>query len=361
MDPSSNSTNNSNDANLGQAQNQQANGFGPQPAGRDNSYSQAQPASSPTSVTNGPSYGNPGVVNPMNQNRPNPSPNPRPNTSPAMNGGNINSSSSSNKKILAIVLGVVGVLIIILIGLFFFMKSGKTSAETLKNFSNATSNLNSKSNSLESSISGNADDASGTDSALSEFNNALGSFDDATSKLKSDRKDLKTAAENYSSALKSFRDGDISAAIDMVDIEAIVKKATDAEDESFGSSSTTADTAAFSTKVDSLVVVINSSKTELEGLSLRTDKGKQLRDAYVQVFSKMPDILNRLKAAVNAGDRSAANNIANEIQDLDSEAGVTDKEEQISDGVSYSSDGVKKIDDAKDKLNEQIRAVNAGQ
>ena len=265
-------------------------------------------------------------------------------------------SSPNMKKILMIVLPIVGVLIISIVGLLVFSKMNKTSAEALKKFSSATSELNSKSSNLGLEVSKSTyDEGADLDPAVKQFDESIKSFEGATSELKSDRKDLKIAAEGYIEALKSYGANEVGIATDMVKIASISKKESEIDFKSSASS----DLASYTAEVDRITGVYTSLESDLKDLDLKTEKGKELKDSYSDVFGQIKGILVQLKTAVAAGDRGTLSNLQSQIRELSYDNAADKKKKELEDLVGYDSEGTKKIDAAQNTLNVEIDKINS--
>lgn len=259
----------------------------------------------------------------------------------------------NTKKILMIVLPIVGVLLASIIGLLVFSKMNKTSADTLRKFSGATSELNSKSSDLGLEVSKSTyDEDVDLETSETAFDQAVKNFEDATSELKSDRKDLKLAAENYIQALKSYRDNEVGIASDMAKVSLVAKK----ESEIDFDTSSSGDLASYTTEVDRIAGVYSSLENNLNDLDLKTEKGKELRDAYSDVFR---GVLAQLKTAVAAGDRDALFDLQSQVSDLSYDTAADKKQKELEDLIGYDSEGMKKIDVAQDALNAEIDKINS--
>jgi hypothetical protein len=265
-------------------------------------------------------------------------------------------SSPNMKKILMIVLPIVGVLIISIVGLLVFSKMNKTSAEALKKFSSATSELNSKSSNLGLEVSKSTyDEGADLDPAVKQFDESIKSFEGATSELKSDRKDLKIAAEGYIEALKSYGANEVGIATDMVKIASISKKESEIDFKPSASS----DLASYTAEVDRITGVYTSLESDLKDLDLKTEKGKELKDSYSDVFGQIKGILVQLKTAVAAGDRGTLSNLQSQIRELSYDNAADKKKKELEDLVGYDSEGTKKIDAAQNTLNVEIDKINS--
>lgn len=265
-------------------------------------------------------------------------------------------SSPNMKKILMIVLPIVGVLIISIVSLLVFSKMNKTSAEALKKFSSATSELNSKSSNLGLEVSKSTyDEGADLDPAVKQFDESIKSFEGATSELKSDRKDLKIAAEGYIEALKSYGANEVGIATDMVKIASISKKESEIDFKPSASS----DLASYTAEVDRITGVYTSLESDLKDLDLKTEKGKELKDSYSDVFGQIKGILVQLKTAVAAGDRGTLSNLQSQIRELSYDNAADKKKKELEDLVGYDSEGTKKIDAAQNTLNVEIDKINS--
>lgn len=265
-------------------------------------------------------------------------------------------SGPNMKKILMVVLPIVGVLIISIVSLLVFSKMNKTSAEALKKFSSATSELNSKSSNLGLEVSKSTyDEGTDLDPAVKQFDESVKSFEGATSELKSDRKDLKIAAEGYIEALKSYSANEVGIATDMVKIASISKKESEIDFKSSASS----DLASYTAEVDRITGVYTSLESDLKSLDLKTEKGKELKDSYSDVFGQIKGILVQLKTAVAAGDRDTLSNLQSQIRELSYDNAADKKKKELEDLVGYDSEGTKKIDTAQKTLNVEIDKINS--
>ena len=224
-------------------------------------------------------------------------------------------SGPNMKKILMVVLPIVGVLIISIVSLLVFSKMNKTSAEALKKFSSATSELNSKSSNLGLEVSKSTyDEGTDLDPAVKQFDESVKSFEGATSKKESEI-DFKSSASS--------------------------------------------DLASYTAEVDRITGVYTSLESDLKSLDLKTEKGKELKDSYSDVFGQIKGILVQLKTAVAAGDRDTLSNLQSQIRELSYDNAADKKKKELEDLVGYDSEGTKKIDTAQKTLNVEIDKINS--
>lgn len=270
------------------------------------------------------------------------------------------SSGPNTKKILMIVLPIVGVLLISIIGLLLFSKANKTSADTLRDFSSATSEISSESNNLNTGISRITDDVElKIEDSVESFDQSIKKFEDTTFKLKSDRKELKLAAENYALALKEYRSNEVEIAVDASKMSPALKKWSDIK-------STPLTLGNFDGDVEMLDRTsgeYSSVEESLKNLELKTEKGKELRDTYVEMLGQMQVFFANLKTAIANQDNEAFSMAQSKMAD-DPEIATTKKrrkslEGELEDLTGYNNDGIKKVDEARDALNSEIKSNNS--
>lgn len=262
----------------------------------------------------------------------------------------------SKKRILKIVLIVVGVLIAFAIGALAFIRSQKTSVEAVNNFNEAVSALNSKSSSFTLKIGfNNTSSEAELETSASELKGAVVAFEDATSKLKSDKKPLKVAAEAYATQLNLFNDSIVPLALETAKVEAIGKKMG----EIAVSSTATSSEAAFLAEVTRVSGEYDKYSTELKDLKLENSDAKELRDAFVDVSDQLVAMLGEVRTAFVARDLTALSAVQTKISRLETDNPAITKEKDISGKLGQDSEVMKKVDDARKALNEEIAKSNS--
>lgn len=263
------------------------------------------------------------------------------------------------KKILLLILGILLIGSLLLGGAFLFLKSKKTSAATLQNFSEATSGLNSEGVELSSAISkttySSTSESVDLETDAKEFDEALQKFEDATAKLKSDRKDLKSAAENYITEVKSYKENVIGLAVDNAKLQAVAKELSDFKFSSSASSSMEA----FAAEADKASTTLAGTTQKMKDLSLSNEKAKELRDLYVSLIGEMQTFLKNVKTDALASNRSAILDEISKFSTTYRNHPALAKEDEIDDALSFNSDANRKLEEARAKLNDAIGEVNS--
>ena len=155
--------------------------------------------------------------------------------------------------------------------------------------------------------------------------------------------------------MKSYSANEVGIATDMVKIASISKKESEIDFKSSASS----DLASYTAEVDRITGVYTSLESDLKSLDLKTEKGKELKDSYSDVFGQIKGILVQLKTAVAAGDRDTLSNLQSQIRELSYDNAADKKKKELEDLVGYDSEGTKKIDTAQKTLNVEIDKINS--
>ncbi len=274
---------------------------------------------------------------------------PTPAPEPAKKGG--------AKKILALVGVVVVVLVLVLGAALFYLKSQRTSAQTLKTFSDSTSALTDEGTDLSSAISkttyasSTSTESVDLEADVKAFDEAVTKFEDATKNLKSDKKALKDAAFAYITEIKSYKKEVISLAVDNAKIQAVMKNASG---EQFAA---TSGAAAFATEADRVSAIYIKAAQDLKDLSLSNETAKQLRDLYIAFLGEMQTSLKNMKEASNTGNRTALLEESSKVSELARSHPAIAKENEVEETLSINGDAYKKLEDARAKLNEEIAKV----
>ena len=107
----------------------------------------------------------------------------------------------------------------------------------------------------------------------------------------------------------------------------------------------------------------SSVEESLKNLELKTEKGKELRDTYVEMLGQMQVFFANLKTAIANQDNEAFSMAQSKMAD-DPEIATTKKrrkslEGELEDLTGYNNDGIKKVDEARDALNSEIKSNNS--
>ncbi len=261
------------------------------------------------------------------------------------------------KKLLKTLIPVLILLVSMAAGGFFYLKTQRTSAATLREFSAATSELSSEASSLSSKVSNlsTSSSAIAMDVDLKAFDESVANLESKVAKLKSDRKALKTAAENYIKELKSYRETNIMLAIDASKVGAVMLRFSGTL---IGGMVTVTSPADYSARLSTVMTEIDGRIDELNALELTNPNAKEYRDNSVEFMGKIKEIFVQIKAAIDSGDREAVLAAQTKVQDLTDNSSAIKKEKEILDMLSPSSDASKKVEAARDALNNEIDKVN---
>lgn len=266
--------------------------------------------------------------------------------------------SGGKKKIFKIMAIVVVVLIVAGVAGFFYLKTQKTSTATLKEFSSATSTLSSESSALSSSMYSVArtQSDSNLDEEIKAFDEALASLEEKTAKLKTDKKGLKSAAEAYIKELKSYRESNVTLAVDVSKVSAVTFKLGVLVGTGIPSNITSpVELSAF---ISDLIVKFDTYSDELTALELNNENAKDYRDKSVTMVNEIKEIFASVKVAVETSNIAAVSEAQAQLRRLSSSSPAVEKEKEIIELLGYDSEPVKKVEAARKALNEEIDKVN---